>query len=476
MNQKYRQLAKLDKKYTWHPFTQMSEWIKSDPIILTRAKGPHVFDVRGRRYLDANSSIWTNTHGHGHPRIRRAIEKQLRKLSHSSYLGQGNEPASLLAEKLVRLTRKLPRPLNRVFYSDDGSTALEVALKMSFQYWLQQKKEKPRRRFLALEGSYHGDTLGAVSLSHVPLFDGKFKPLLVKSDQVMAPSCYRCPFNRAKPARENAMLARRCNWECVALAEKKLKSRKYAAFVVEPAVQGVAGMVVHPPGYLARIARTARRTNTLLILDEVMTAFGRTGTMFACAQERVTPDLLCLAKGLTGGTMPLAATLTTERVFQAFLGEFHELKTFFHGHSYTGNPLGCAAALANLEIFEREGTFDRIRRLERVLARCLEPLWNLPHVGDIRQKGLVAGIELVKNWKTRGPYPWQERMGAKVCHLAKKKGVLTRPIGDVIVLMPPYCVTPRQIERICRVIYDAISLSTSALERKLARANENDRR
>lgn len=424
-------LARLDKTFTWHPFTQMSEWVRSNPVILVRGKGAHVFDARGRRYLDANASIWTNTHGHNHPHIRRAVERQLRRLSHSSYLGQGNEPASLLAEKLVRLTRHFPRPMDRVFFSDDGSTALEVALKMSFQYWLQQENEKPRRRYLSLEGSYHGDTLGAVGLGHVDLFDKKFKPLLVKSDCVPAPG------------------SQRDLKTCVRKIEKKLASRKYAAFVVEPLVQGVAGMIVHPTGFLGQIARIAKKSGTLLILDEVMTGFGRTGTLFACEQEQVSPDFLCLAKGLTGGTLPLAATLTTEKIFRAFLGKFEELKTFFHGHSYTGNPLGCAAALANLEIFERESTLARIRTLQRVLSRELEPLRRIPRVVDIRQIGLIAGIEL-------GPYPWQQRIGAKVCEHAKRNGVLTRPIGNVIVIMPPYCVTPSQIKRICTVMHDVI--------------------
>lgn len=450
-------LARLDKKYSWHPFTQMSEWIRSDPTILVRGRGSYLFDARGRRYLDANSSIWTNLHGHGHPALRKAIESQLKKLSHSSYLGQGNEPASLLAEKLIRLTRKLPRPLSRVFYSDDGSTALEVALKMSFQYWLQQKKQQPRRRYLALEGSYHGDTLGAVSLGHVDLFDKKFKPLLVKSDSVKAPS-----------RREELE-------KCVAAIEKNLNTKKYAALVVEPLVQGVAGMVVHPPGFLRKIAALAKKTGTLLIVDEVMTGFGRTGTMFACEQEGVTPDFLCLAKGLTGGTMPLAATLTTDEVFRAFLGKFEDLKTFFHGHSYTANPLGCAAALANLEIFEREKTLKKIKVLEKVLANSLKQIGRLPHVGDVRQKGLIAGVELVDK-QTGKPYQWQQRMGARVCDAAKRNGVLTRPIGNVVVLMPPYCVTPLEIEMMCKVIHDAIAHSTSALENQLARANTHHQR
>jgi len=431
-------LARLDKKYVWHPFTPMREWMESDPIILTHGRGAFLRDARGRRWLDANSSIWTNTHGHGHPRIRRAVERQLRKLSHSSYLGQGNEPASLLAEKLVRLTRKLPRPLERVFYSDDGSTAIEAALKMSFQYWLQQKGQPARRRYLALEGSYHGDTLGAVGLGHSGMFDRKFKPLLVKSDSVRA------------PGRRGQMR------ECLRQIKSRLGTGKYAAFVVEPLVQGVAGMVVHPPGFLRQAARIARKTGTLLILDEVMTGFGRTGTMFACEQERVSPDFLCLAKGLTGGTMPLAATLTTEKVFEAFLGKFEELKTFFHGHSYTANPLGCAAALANLEIFEREKTLKRIARLEKVLAGSLKKFRRLRHVGDIRQKGLIAGIELVRHRRPREPYAWQERIGARVCERARKSGVLTRPIGNVVVLMPPYCVTDAQIRYICEVIHKSI--------------------
>ena len=427
--------------------------------------GSYLVDAQGKRYLDANSSIWTNLHGHRHPHLSRAITQQLGKIAHSSYLGLANKPASLLAEKLVKLA---PKSLKKVFYSDDGSTALEVALKMAFQFWQYQHRTSniERRSFLTLESAYHGDTIGAMSLGGIDVFHGAYKPLMFRTEKVMAPYCYRCPYNRAKPERGDARIYRKCHWECISLVEQKLtharkKGRKsasnnFAAAVIEPLIQGAAGMISHPLGYLKKFAALCCQYEVPLIADEVMTGFGRTATMFACEQEQILPDFLCLAKGLSGGYLPLAATLTSQRIFNAFLGDDADFKTFFHGHSYTANQLGCAAALANLEVFTRENTLHTVLVRSLELGVLLQQFWKLPHVGDIRQVGLIAGIELVKDWRTREPYPWEARMGMRICEEAKKEGVLTRPIGNVLVVMPPYCVTPAQLEKICAVLEKSI--------------------
>ena len=439
-------LAKLDHQYVWHPFTQMRDWLRQEPIVITHGRGAVLHDARGRKYLDANSSIWTNLHGHNHPKINAAIKAQLKKIAHSSALGLANEPASLLAQQLARLAA----PLNKVFFSDDGSTAMEVALKLAYEH-ARRSRGMDQPRFLSLEGAYHGDTVGAVSLGHIDLFHKAYGGLLFKSDSVMAPYCYRCLFNRAKPERADAREYRRCNWECVDKVEEKFKARRYAAFVVEPLIQGAAGMIPQPPGWLRRVAEITRTYGTQLIADEVMTGFGRTGTTFACEREQVVPDFLCLAKGLTGGYLPMAATLTTQPVFDAFLGEYAEFTTFFHGHSYTGNQLGSAAALTSIKLLER----PRIK-LEQTLRAALASLWTLPNVGDIRQVGLIVGIELVRNWRTREPFDLRERAGIRVCEAMARRGVLTRPIGNVVVLMPPYCTTTRQVRNVVSSLRDSI--------------------
>lgn len=459
-----RRLARLDRRYVWHPFTQMRDWLRTEPTVIVGGEGACLVDARGKRYLDANASIWTNLHGHRHPRLDRAIRCQLGKIAHCSALGLANEPAALLAEKLVRLA---PRGLAKVFYSDDGSTALEVALKMAWQCAASFRSGSQKRRaarFLALEDAYHGDTIGAVSLGGIATFHDAYRPLLFPTHRVRAPFCYRCPHNRAKPERADARAYRRCNWECLDPVERVLTpprvggraSAPLVGAVLEPLVQGAAGMIAHPEGYLRRFARLCRAAKTPLILDEVMTGFGRTGRMFACEQEGVAPDFLCVAKGLTGGYLPLAATLATRRVFEAFLGDYAEKKTFFHGHSYTANPLGCAAALANLEIFEKEKTLARGRRLGAALEAQIARFWASPHVGDIRRVGLLAGIELVRDWRTREPFPWSARVGMRVCEEAKKRGVLTRPIGNVLVVMPPYCVTEDELARIADALLAGI--------------------
>lgn len=478
-------LARLDHRFVWHPFTQMRDWLRREPIVLVAGRGAVLRDVHGREYLDANASIWTNLHGHNHPRLNAALRRQLARVAHTSYLGLANEPASLLAAELVAAAnppgRRRPPHLAKVFYSDDGSTALEVALKLAYEFARRTGRAR-RPRFLSLAGAYHGDTVGAVSLGHLALFHAAYAGLLFKSDAVMAPYCYRCPFNRARPERADARTYRQCRWECLDQVERRLAGQRrrrgepYAAFVVEPLIQGAAGMIPQPAGWLRRVAELVRGHGALLIADEVMTGFGRTGLgvsadnggetpvrarhappLFACHHEGVRPDFLCLAKGLSGGYLPLAATLTTQAVFDAFLGEYAEFKTFFHGHSYTGNPLGAATARASLALLRSAASVRARARLEADLRRELNRLWALPAVGDIRQVGLIAGIELVRDWRTRAPFDLRERAGLRVCEALTRRGVLTRPIGNVVVLMPPYCTTPAQLRRMVGALADSIA-------------------
>jgi adenosylmethionine---8-amino-7-oxononanoate aminotransferase len=486
-------LAKLDHAHVWHPFTQMRDWLRREPLVIVGGAGAVLRDIHGREFLDANASIWTNLHGHQHPKINSAIRRQLKKIAHSSALGLANEPASLLAARLVQAANEIydlrftinesnmkearkskieNRKLEKVFFSDDGSTALEVALKQAHEFTRRTRGKNSKPKFLSLEGAYHGDTIGAVSLGHVDLFHQAYGGMLFKTDKVMAPYCYRCPFNRAKPERDDARNYRKCNWECVGLVEKKFSAQKkrgnpYAAFVFEPLMQGAAGMIPQPEGWLKRVAEIARVHGALLIADEVMTGFGRTNSnlkihnskppIFACQEESVQPDFLCLAKGLTGGYLPMAATLTTPKGFYTFLGEYEEFKTFFHGHSFTGNQLGAAAALASLEILQGEKSVRQRGQLHKNLRAELKSLWPLPNIGDIRQVGLVAGIELVKNWRTREPFALRERAGIRVCEAMARRGVLTRPVGNVIVLMPPYCTSRRQLRAMVAALNEAVA-------------------
>lgn len=474
-------LAILDHRYVWHPFTQMRDWLKHEPIVIVSGKGALLQDVHGREYLDANSSIWTNLHGHRNPRLDNALRRQLGKIAHSSALGLANEPASVLAEQLVQTANPgflnyqdplAPHRLEKVFYSDDGSTALEVALKLAYET-CRRTRHNPHPKFISLAGAYHGDTVGAVSLGHIDLFHGAYRGLLFGSDKIMAPYCYRCPFNRARPERLDARDYRKCRWECTGklearLASKKNRDRPYAGLVVEPRVQGAAGMIAQPPGWLRRVAEIARNNGTPLIADEVMTGFGRTGIfssadpdLFACHSEGVQPDYLAVAKGLTGGYLPLAATLVARSVFDAFLGEYHQFKTFFHGHSYTANQLGCATALASLDLLRLASSRQHRLRLQQTLSQSLQGLWANPCVGDIRQIGLIAGIELVRDWTRRAPFHTRERVGFKVSEAMAKRGVLTRPIGNILVLMPPYCSTRKQVQTMVRAMHDAIDETTA---------------
>ncbi|HEY7532741.1 MAG TPA: adenosylmethionine--8-amino-7-oxononanoate transaminase, partial [Nitrospiraceae bacterium] len=350
------QLSRWDRKYIWHPFTQMQEWEQEEPLIIERGKGPYLIDTDGRKYLDGTSSIWVNLHGHCHPRLNRAIHKQLKKIAHSTLLGLSSPPAILLARELIRIA---PKGLTRVFYSDDGSTAVEVALKMAVQYWQQRDPAAgPKNTFLHLKLAYHGDTIGAVSVGNIELFHSRFNSLVFPTLEADPPYCYRCPLKLEYPS---------CQLACIEPIERLLKARHrdLAGLIIEPLVQAAAGMITAPPGYLARIRDLCTQYGVLLIADEVATGFGRTGKMFACQHERITPDLMALSKGLTGGYMPLAATLATDEIYKAFLGKYEDFKTFFHGHSYTGNPLGCAVALANLKVFHAEHTLARVQRTAR---------------------------------------------------------------------------------------------------------------
>ncbi|MBI2414076.1 MAG: adenosylmethionine--8-amino-7-oxononanoate transaminase [Deltaproteobacteria bacterium] len=441
-----KRLAGFDKRHVWHPFTQMSEWEAGDPLIIEKGRGNYLIDINGRRYLDGVSSLWVNLHGHENRKIDSAIKKQLGNIAHSTLLGLSNVPSIELAERLVRIA---PRGLSRVFYSDNGSTAVEIALKMAFQYWEQAKKDFNRRKFIAFTGAYHGDTFGSMSVGEIDIFVKKYKPLLFGTLRAPYPYCYRCPVGKDKAD---------CKTECLKAFEEILKkhSHEIAACVIEPVIQGAAGMIVSPPGFLKGVRRLTRKYGVLLIADEVAVGFGRTGKMFACDTENVSPDFLCLAKGITGGYMPLAATLTTEKIYRAFLGRYDEYRSFFHGHTYTGNPLGCAAAIANLDIFESGRVLDRMKPKTILFGEILKKFEALAHVGDVRHKGLVAGIELVKDRKTKEPFASSESTGHRVAMEARERGLIIRPLGDVVVIMPPLSITEAEIKKMMKTVFDSV--------------------
>jgi len=433
----------------WHPFTQMREWSRRRPIVIERAHGCTLVDVEGREYLDGVSSLWCNVHGHNHPEINAALQVQLTKVAHSTLLGLGSVPAASFARELIDVA---PADLTRVFYSDSGSTAVEVALKMAFQYWQQETggDHRSRGRFLCLTNAYHGDTVGAVSVGGIELFHKIFSPLLFDAYHAPSPYCYRCPLGLTRETCEMA-----CFDELAAIAESH--AEEIAAIIVEPLVQGAAGILTAPDGYLRRVRELCNRLQILLIVDEVATGFGRTGTLFACEQEAVCPDLMALAKGISGGYLPLAATLTTERIYEAFLGEYQELRTFFHGHTYTGNALACAAASASLRLFSTDDVLPRLAAKAARLAQGLEQIAMHPNVGEIRRRGMMVGIELVADRANKESFPWQERRGTQVCDRAVDKGLFIRPLGDVIVLMPPLSMSLEEIDRVTTIVAESIA-------------------
>jgi adenosylmethionine-8-amino-7-oxononanoate aminotransferase len=422
-------LSAIDDAHVWHPFTQQRGWVADEPkVFIERAYGCTLVDTDGNEYIDGVSSLWCNIHGHGHPAIDQAIRDQLDRVAHSTMLGLSHPPATELAARVIDIA---PDGLSRVFYSDNGATANEIALKMAFQSFAQNG-EHQRSKFVYLDMSYHGDTIGAVSVGGIPLFHTTYHPLLF--DAIAVPS-----------------------GDTQALANVLARDGEtIAAVIVEPLVQGAAGILLQPPGYLKAVRDLCTEHGVLLIVDEVATGFGRTGKMFACDHEGVTPDLMTVAKGITGGYLPLAATLTTESVYDAFLGEFEQLRTFFHGHTYTGNPLACAAALATLDIFENEDTLanlqPKIALLEQLIAEEIEPL---PAVSEIRQLGFVAGIELVD-------FPLESRMGHQVTLAARAAGAIVRPLGDIVVLMPPLSITEDELRSLVSITAAAIADATSA--------------
>jgi len=431
-----KKLEQTDKQYLWHPFTQMKDWLENDQLIIERGEGVYLYDTKGNKYIDGVSSLWVNVHGHRHPKLNQAIKKQLDKISHTTLLGLGNVPSIDLAKKLVEIT---PKGLDKAFYSDSGSTAVEIALKIAFQYWQQQqitnnksqitnntkiKNYKSKTKFITLTNAYHGDTIGSVSVGGIDLFHKIYKPLLFKSIKVQPDA----------KAIEAVM---------------KKHHQEVAAIIMEPLIQGAAGMLLLPKGLLKAVRQLCNKYNILMVVDEVATGFGRTGKMFACEHEKVSPDIMCLAKGITGGYLPLAATLTSQKIYNAFLGKHEELKTFFHGHTYTGNPLASAAALANLEIFKKEKTIQKLQPKIKLLQKELQKFTKLKNVKEIRQLGFMVGIEL------KG-YSGRERTGHKVILEARKRGAILRPLGDVIVLLPPLSITKAELKQLLKITFESI--------------------
>ena len=442
-------LERWDREHVWHAFTQMADY---EPLLIERAHGCTLVDHQGREYLDGVASLWCNIHGHAHPHIDAAICEQLSKVAHTTLLGASNSTTVRLARRLVELA---PAGLNHVFFSSDGSSAVEVALKMAFQYWQQRADPRPQKtHFVALADAYHGDTLGSVSVGGVARFHAMFRPLLFDCWRVPAPITYRAP---AEVPRDRAAEY------YLAPVERLLAERhsEIAALVVEPLMQAAAGMIVHPQGYLRGLREITRRYDVLLIADEVAVGFGRTGKLFACEHEAVSPDFLCLGKGLSGGYLPMAATLATDEVWNAFLGPASAGRQLFHGHSYSGNPLAAAAALASLEVFDREQVLHhlpaKIERLRQHLARIA----GHEHVGDVRQCGLIGAIELVRERATATPFDWNEQRGRAACRYARERGVLLRPLGDILVIMPPLAVTIDELDQIVSAAEYGIERATA---------------
>ncbi len=444
------QLKEWDKAFVWHPFTQMQDWLAEETVVIVKGEGSWLIDSEGKRYLDGVASMWTNVHGHCNPELNRALSEQAAKIEHSTLLGLAGEQSILLAKRLVEIA---PPGLNKVFYSDNGSTAVEVALKMAYQY--QCHRGNPEKScFIRLQHAYHGDTIGSMSVGGISIYHSTFAPLLFKTIEAPAPYCYRCPFGKT----DNSD----CGMPCLGALEKLIieNCSSMAGMVIEPLLQGAGGMLVQPEGYLKGVRELCDRYGILLITDEVATGFGRTGRMFACEHEGVLPDIMAVSKGLCAGYLPLAATLATDEIYQAFLGNYAELKTFFHGHTFTGNPLACAVALRSLELFEENSLLESVNDRSLQLKKHLKRLEDLPAVGDVRQCGLAAGVELVKDKGTKEPYPWEEKIGIKVCAEARKYGLFSRPLGNTLVVFPPLSITAEEVDFMMDGIERAIRVVT----------------
>ena len=436
---------KKDLKYIWHPYTQMKECKDFPPILIEKAKGLKLYDNKGNFYYDTISSWWCNVHGHNHPQITQAIQAQADKLEHILFAGFTHQPAIELAEKLVKIT---PQGLNKVFFSDNGSTAIEVALKMSLQYWLNHGK-KNKNKFIALDHAYHGDTIGAMSVSGIGLFNEPFKPLFFKSFRAPSPYCYRCPMKKKRKS---------CCLDCIKPLEKliKVNRNEIAAIILEPLVMAAGGMIIYPKEYLEQAVMIAKRNHIHVIFDEVATGFGRTARMFAANHIDTSPDFLCLSKGITSGSLPLAATLTTDDIYDAFYADYKDKKTFYHGHTYTANPIACAAANASINIFKQEKTLSKAKKPLALFHQKLESFKNLPLVGVVRYVGVIGALDLVKNKKNKKPFAFTERIGLEIYKEGLKRNLILRPLGNVTYFFLPLCVTEKEIEYIMNNTYRII--------------------
>ena len=444
-------IEKKDKEFVWHPFTQMLDWEKEDNIVIEKGDGIYLYDIHGNKYIDGVSSLWVNIHGHNNKELNEAIKEQIDKISHSTLLGLANVPSSVLAEKLIEIA---PASLKKVFYSDSGSTSVEIAIKVAFQYFRQKgSKYKNKKKFIAATSAYHGDTIGSVSIGGMELFHSIYKPLLFDTLRITYPYCYRCPFNLKYP---------NCELYCAKEAEKIITyyADQAAAVVIEPMIQGAAGMITMPAGYMKKIEKVCRDNEVLLIIDEVATGFGRTGKMFACEHEDINPDAMCIAKGITGGYLPMAATLFSQEIYEGFLANFEDNKTFFHGHTYTGNQLAAAAAVKSLELFKKNNIINAIAPKIEHFSKLLKKFDALNNVGEVRTIGLMAGIELVADKNTKEPYPQKDKIGHKVILKAREKGVIIRPLGDIIVILPPLVIEKNEIDELLSVVYDSIKAVT----------------
>ena len=440
-------IEKLDREFVWHPFTQMSDWEKERNILIERGEGVYLYDIYGNKYIDGVSSLWVNVHGHNNPELNSALKEQLDKISHSTLLGLANVPSAVLAEKLIEIA---PKNLKKVFYSDSGSTSVEIAVKVAFQYFRQKGPAyKNKKKIIAATSAYHGDTLGSVSLGGIELFHSIYKPLLFETVRITYPYCYRCPFNLKHPD---------CGLYCAKEAEKiiKVHAEESCALIIEPMLQGASGMITMPAGYMKKIERACKDNGVLLILDEVATGFGRTGKMFAAFHEDISPDAMCIAKGITGGYLPMAATLFTQEIYDGFLGNYQDNKTFFHGHTYTGNQLASACAVKSLEMFKKYGLLNKMKPVIARFNELLKDFGQLENVGDIRNIGLTAGIELVKDKETKEPFEAGKRIGHKVVLNAQERGVIIRPLGDVVVVMPPLVIDESTLGTLMSAIYDSV--------------------
>lgn len=439
---------KNDLKYIWHPYTQMKDCPKYPPVLIKKAKGIKLYDEAGKFYYDTISSWWCNVHGHNHPRINKAIARQLSSLEHVLFAGFTHKPAILLAKRIISLAG--PLGLSKAFFSDNGSTCVEVALKMSFQYW--QNIGNPRKKkFVCLDYGYHGDTIGTMSVSGVDLFNRMFKPLFFASHRIPSPYCYRCPLGKDRQS---------CSIECTGALEQLLKekSQEIAGIIIEPLVLGAGGMIVYPAEYLKRAAILAEKYGVHLILDEVATGFGRTGKMFASQHVKgIKPDFVCLSKGISAGYLPLAVTLTTDKVYAAFCDDYARNKTFYHGHTFSANPAACAAALASLDIFKAEKTMARVKRISGLLHKGMEKFRNLGIVGDVRCIGMIAALELVKDKNTKKRFAFKERIGQEVYRRGLENNLVLRPLGDIIYLFLPLCIKESELEDILSRVYGVIA-------------------